>query len=155
MFWQMNPQYMIHMNMIKNGVYPMKTVEHTKDNNVVEKSWGYELWFANTPEYCGKLIVVNPEKWSSEGKFHYHEIKDETFFIVDGAMTLDIAQDNGEYERTTLYTNDSYRVMPGVKHRFTSALEIPCKFIEASTHHEDADSYRCYYNKKEGDWIYV
>ena len=73
MFWQMNPQYMIHMTMIKNGVYPMR-IENLE--NYVKKTWGFELWFANTAEYCGKLLVVEHGKWSSEGKFHYHEIKD-------------------------------------------------------------------------------
>ena len=147
----MNPQYMTYINMIKNGVYPMR-IEQLE--TYVKKTWGSELWFANTPEYCGKLLVVEPDKWSSEGKFHYHEVKDETFFIIEGALKLDIAEDNGEYKSTFLYTNESYRVMPGVKHRFTSSLPTQCKFIEASTHHEDADSYRCYYDKKEGDWIY-
>lgn len=149
MFWQMNPQYMIYMTMIQNGVYPMK------ENNVVQKSWGSELWFANTKDYCGKRLIVEPDKWSSKGNFHYHKIKDETFFIVDGSLTLDIAKDNGEYQRITLFRNMSYRVMPGVKHRFTSALPTRCKFIEASTHHDDEDSYRCYFDKEKGEWINV
>jgi len=149
MIWQMNPQYMIYMNMIQNGVYPVKE----NKTKTVQKTWGYEIWFANTELYCGKLLLVHQNEWSSKGKFHYHNIKDETFFIIEGALTLDIAKENGEYERMTLYTNDSYRVMPGVKHRFTSALPIPCKFIEASTHHDDEDSYRCYYNKEKGEWI--
>jgi mannose-6-phosphate isomerase-like protein (cupin superfamily) len=144
--WQMNPQYL----MIKKGAYTMDNPQ-----KFVQKTWGTELWFANTKHYCGKLLTVNPKKWSSEGRFHYHEVKDETFFIVQGVLTIDIARENGPaYERITLYENDSYRVMPGVKHRFTSGSEIPCKFIEASTHHEDSDSYRCSYDKKEGDWIY-
>ena len=145
MFWKMNPAY----TMIRKGGFPMS------EHNEVEKTWGSELWFANTKEYCGKLLIVNSDKWSSEGKFHYHENKDETFFVIEGILWLDIADEEGGHERLTIHTNDSYRVMPGVKHRFSSALEIPCKFIEASTHHEDSDSYRCYYDKKEGDWIYV
>ena len=158
----MNPQYMAHMIMIKEGVHPMvkKENENTmvkkeNENTIMTKSWGYELWFANTANYCGKLLVVSHDKWSSKGNFHYHKIKDETFFVVEGALTLDIAREKGPvWERITLYTNDSCRVGPGVKHRFTSALPIPCKFIEASTHHEDSDSYRCFYDEKEGDWIY-
>ena len=123
--------------------------------NFVEKTWGYELWFANTPDYCGKLLSVEPDKWSSKGKFHYHEIKDETFFIIGGSLILDIAKDNGEYERLTLNENDSYRVMPGVKHRFTAASGKPCRFIEASTTHREDDSYRCYFDKEREEWIHV
>jgi mannose-6-phosphate isomerase-like protein (cupin superfamily) len=153
MFWQMNTQYMAHMIMLKEGVHPM--VKKENENTLMTKSWGYELWFANTANYCGKLLVVSHGKWSSKGNFHYHKIKDETFFVIEGALTLDIAREGPECERITLYTNDSYRVMPGVKHRFTSAMPIPCKFIEASTHHDEEDSYRCYFNKEKGEWIHV
>ena len=141
----MNPQYL----MVRRGEFIMENPQ-----KFVKKTWGSELWFANTLYYCGKLLIVEPEKWSSEGKFHYHEIKDETFFIVEGILLLDIADNEGGYQRMTLYENDSYRVMPGVKHRFSAGSEISCKFIEASTHHRDSDSYRCFYDKKEGDWIY-
>ena len=120
----------------------------------VEKTWGFEHWFANTDDYCGKLIYVENDKWSSEGRFHYHEIKDETFFVVQGILLLDIANDDGQYERMRLYENDSYRVMPGVKHRFTAVSEPGCKFIEASTHHEDSDSFRCKFEKEKGEWLY-
>ena len=145
MIWQMNPQYL----MIKKGAYTMK-----EPQKFISKTWGSELWFANNENYCGKLLIINHEQWSSEGRFHYHEIKDETFFVIQGILLLEIANDEGEYQRTTLYENDSYRVMPGVKHRFSAGSEVPCKFIEASTHHEDSDSYRCFYDEKEGDWIY-
>ena len=124
-------------------------------NKIFQKSWGSELWFANTDQYCGKRLIVESDKWSSKGNFHYHKIKDETFFIVDGVLQLEIADDNGEVEMILLYRNSSYRVLPGVKHRFTSALSINCKFIEASTNHDDKDSYRCYYNEEKGEWINV
>ena len=152
MHWSCNPAY-IALSILAQA--RRRLVEMQGEQNHVEKTWGYEIWFANTPEYCGKLLGVEPDKWSSEGKFHYHEIKDETFFVVEGILTLDIAKENGEYERLTLYENDSYRVMPGVKHRFTSGGPNLCKFVEASTHHEESDSYRCYYDKKKGEWMYV
>jgi mannose-6-phosphate isomerase-like protein (cupin superfamily) len=132
-----------------NGMIKMKIKEE-----VVQKTWGNEIWFANTENYCGKLITVESGKWSSEGKFHYHEIKDETFFVIEGLLWLDIAKENGKYDRFVLLTGDAYRISPGIKHRFSSASQIPCKFVEASTHHEDSDSYRCYYNEKEKEWIY-
>ena len=97
----------------------------------VEKTWGWEYWFANTDEYCGKVLFVESDKWSSEGRFHYHEIKDETFFVIQGRLILDIAKDDGTYQRMILYENDSYRIMPGVKHRFSASSESGCKFIEA------------------------
>ena len=118
----------------------------------VVKSWGTELWFENNNKYCGKQLIVQPDKWSSNGKFHYHLEKDETFFIIEGVLRLDIAKENGEYNTKLLYEGDSFRIFPGVKHRFTSALEIPCKFIEVSTTHRDDDSYRCEWDPEKNEW---
>jgi len=119
----------------------------------VVKSWGTELWFVNVDKYCGKVLLVYPQKWSSNGKFHYHKVKDETFYIVQGILWLDIADEkSGEYQRLVLYENDSYRVMPGVKHRFTAGSEYPCKFIEVSTKHSDEDSYRCEWDSDKNEW---
>lgn len=122
----------------------------------VKKTWGTEIWFANNDLYCGKLLTVEPDKWSSEGNFHFHKIKDETFFVIEGSLWLDIGDDKtGDHQRLHLYENDSYRVMPGVRHRFTSARSSVCRFIEASTHHDEKDSYRCYYDEKKEEWINV
>ena len=107
----------------------------------VEKSWGYELWFINNSLYCGKLLSINKGKWSSEGRYHYHKIKDETFFVIEGILLLDwFDTDNiGYTESLTKY--QSFRIKPNIKHRFTTPSKN-CKFIEASTTHSDDDSYR-------------
>jgi len=154
MHWSYNPAY-ISISIMAQAQRRLMQMEASANQTYSEKTWGYEIWFANTEKYCGKKIVVRPKEWSSKGKFHYHEIKDETFFVVEGILILDIAEEDGSYERFTLCENDSMRVMPGAKHRFTAGSEIPCKFIEASTHHEEADSYRCYYDKEKGEWMYV
>ena len=52
----------------------------------VPKGWGYEKWIANCPEYCGKLLFfVKGKKCSTK---HYHELKDEVFYIHSGAIEL-------------------------------------------------------------------
>jgi len=122
-------------------------------NTIITKSWGSEIWFDNFELYCGKMLTVDHNKWSSNGNFHYHKIKTETFFIIDGILTLDIGDNyTGEYQRISLGINRSYRVMPGVKHRFTSLTGITCRFIEVSTTHRESDSYRCRWDKKKKEW---
>ena len=119
------------------------------------KTWGEEEWFENNGEYCGKLLTIYNGKWSSEGKFHYHKIKDETFYIVSGSLRLDIEID-GNIRNLVLESSTSFRVEPGVKHRFTSfGPEPKCEFIEVSTTHRDDDSYRCYWDYKEQKWVDV
>ncbi len=108
----------------------------------VSKSWGYEEWFENNDMYCGKLLTVVKHQWSSKGKYHYHKIKDETFYVIEGTLLLHIFDDNEKIPiPVKLNKGDSYRIKPNVFHRFTSATN-ECKFIEVSTTHSDDDSYR-------------
>lgn len=117
-----------------------------------DKKWGYELWFANNERYCGKLLHVNPGIWSSDGRFHYHKLKDETFFVISGTLLLDY-QDDGMFYEIELSEGGSFRVPPGMKHRFSAKGETYCQFIEASTQHLEEDSYRCEWDKENEEWI--
>lgn len=119
----------------------------------VEKSWGWEHWFANTDQYCGKLLYVRYNEWSSNGKFHYHKIKDETFFIISGALKLVWIDEDGIERFKLLSKNESFRVFPNCKHKFTAINVDGCEFIEASTTHRDSDSYRCYFDQETGEWV--
>lgn len=118
------------------------------------KSWGTEVWFENNDLYCGKLLTIYKGFWSSKGKFHYHKIKDETFYVIYGSLHLDVEIDK-VIKTITLDPHSSFRVKPGVKHRFTCAGGLVCQFIEVSTTHRDDDSYRCYWDHEEKKWIDV
>jgi mannose-6-phosphate isomerase-like protein (cupin superfamily) len=118
----------------------------------VEKSWGWEYWFANNEKYCGKLLFVRQDEWSSKGKFHYHKIKDETFFIVEGGLILYYVEDD-EFKTIILGMNENFHIPPGMKHRFTAATSVGCRFAEASTTHRDDDSYRVSWNEEKKEWV--
>ena len=118
----------------------------------VIKTWGYEYWFANTARYCGKLLSIDPGKWSSNGAYHYHKIKDETFFVIEGALRLDYVTQEGEFKTIILEKFESFQVETRMKHRFATATLNGCKFIEAATTHRDSDSYRVYWDKENETW---
>lgn len=122
--------------------------------NFFVKTWGWEIWFANTEKYCGKELFVRWEEYSSGGKYHYHLIKDETFYVIKGTLKLDYFEDN-HFRSVLLEPGHSFRIKPGIKHRFTGKNNEGCHFIEASTHHDEEDSYRCYFDEKENKWIDV
>jgi len=122
------------------------------DKVFVRKSWGWELWFDNTDLYCGKKIYIEYGKSSSYGSYHYHKKKTETFFILEGQLQLDYILD-GNLSTVILKPNESFRIEPYTKHRFTSDLKYGCVFIEVSTNHREDDSYRCNWNG--GKWIEV
>lgn len=115
----------------------------------VSKTWGWERWIINTPDYCGKELFVRKDNWSSKGKYHYHKIKDETFYIIAGALILDYVE-NDNFYNIIIKRGQAFRIKPGMKHRFTTTSPGGCYFIEFSTEHRDDDSYRCEYIN--GEW---
>ena len=54
-----------------------------KNPERVEKPWGYELIWAHTSEYVGKILHVDAGHTLS---LQYHEVKDETIFLFSGEM---------------------------------------------------------------------
>lgn len=112
----------------------------------VSKKWGYELWIENNSLYCGKHLHVLPGKWCS---VHYHKNKKETFYIIKGSLVLEYSDNidlhywqTNQANRVVLSQGQSFTIDTMMAHRFTSNLDIPCDFIEISTHHDDSDSYR-------------
>ena len=110
-------------------------------HKIVIKSWGREVWFENNELYCGKELLVYQGKWSSEGLYHYHVKKDETFYSINGVLKLMYIDENNVEREIILRQGDSFRIKPGIRHKFTSLSEF-CIFIEVSTTHSDNDSYR-------------
>jgi len=47
----------------------------------VEKPWGYELWWALTDRYVGKILHINKGHSLS---YQYHEVKDESLLLYSG-----------------------------------------------------------------------
>ena len=119
----------------------------------VKKDWGWEEWLVNNDLYCGKKIY-NDGKWSSKGKYHYHPIKDETFYILKGTLQIDIGLENGWTNSTMLKEGQVFRIKPTIKHRFR-AIGKDCTFFEFSTKHMEEDSIRCYFDKEKKKWIDV
>lgn len=97
----------------------------------IEKEWGYEIWFADNNLYSGKeLYCVNT--WSSKGRFHYHKMKDETFYIIDGELNLEFKDNRDKIQSIILFRGETFRINPLVKHRF-KAVKNECYFIEVAT----------------------
>lgn len=100
----------------------------------VKKVWGYEFWFVNRDEYCGKFLFIDQGAICST---HCHKVKIETFFCVEGQAILTI--EGKKYDLHDMCRAKT--ILPGEYHTFT-APDDRAVIIEVSTHHEDADSYR-------------
>ena len=55
----------------------------------VDKPWGYELIWAETPKYVAKILHIDDGKRLS---LQYHRIKDETIYVLSGTIKLTIEQ---------------------------------------------------------------
>ena len=117
----------------------------------VKKTWGWEEWLVNNELYCGKRLY-NDGQWSSKGNFHYHPIKDETFYILSGTLQLDVGLENGWINTSMLKEEDVFRVKPTLRHRFRG-IGGGCIFIEFATEHREEDSIRCYFDEEKKIWI--
>ena len=94
----------------------------------VEKPWGYELIFAHTSRYVGKILHVNAGQALS---LQYHRIKDETLFVREGSFELVVDEGQGLISRT-MQAGDSYHVTPGTVHRMIAGPD-GCDILEVST----------------------
>lgn len=92
-----------------------------------EKPWGYELLFAHTPKYAGKVIFV---KKGHRLSLQYHEKKDETMYIYQGKLLLEIEK-GGQMVQSEVGPGNSIPIRPNTKHRI-QAIEDTFVF-EVST----------------------
>jgi quercetin dioxygenase-like cupin family protein len=93
----------------------------------VDKPWGYELHWAKTERYVGKVIHI---KKGHALSLQYHNIKDETIFLWSGKILFEIDV-NGKLEGREMKPGEAVHVTPKTIHRMT-AIEDSDVF-EAST----------------------
>src|SRR6266481_1433366 len=55
----------------------------THKGEVVKKPWGYELIWAHTARYVGKVLHINKGESLS---YQYHRVKDETVRLLSGSI---------------------------------------------------------------------
>ncbi len=93
----------------------------------VEKPWGYELWWARTDRYVGKLLHIAA---GTQLSLQYHVRKDETIHLWSGEMVL-VLQEDGRLVDHVMRAGDSYHVKPGTVHRMRAVTD--CDVLEVST----------------------
>ncbi len=114
----------------RGGVYNLNAVNIPAHDEVrkIVKPWGYELWWAVTDKYVGKILHINKGESLS---YQYHEIKDETLYLQSGRMILLVERPGREREEITALPGFSIRITPHTKHRLTAIED--CEVLEVST----------------------
>ena len=94
----------------------------------VDKPWGYELIYARTERYVGKILFV---KKGHRLSLQYHEKKDETMFIQRGKIELQSGAAGEELATKILSEGDAVRLRPLTRHRVQAIKDT--YILEVST----------------------
>lgn len=92
----------------------------------IDKPWGYEIIWAQTNDYVGKLLHINSGHRLSK---QYHQVKEETIYILRGVLYNFDEND----ELTRHVPGESLHIKPGQVHRFAAWGMSPVEVIEVST----------------------
>ena len=99
----------------------------------VPKPWGYEIIWAKTDAYVGKVLHVNAGQALS---VQYHHKKDETVYLLSGEMIYWVKlPGREELQDMKLKQGESFRIAPGTVHYIEAITD--CDVLEASTPHLD------------------
>jgi mannose-6-phosphate isomerase len=95
----------------------------------VDKPWGYELIWAVTDAYVGKLLFVRAGESLS---LQFHREKDESWLVQSGRAKLELGSAGAAMlKEEVVAAGASFRFRPGTVHRVT-ALE-DTTILEVST----------------------
>ena len=98
------------------------------DESRVDKPWGYEIRWAITGRYLGKILHVNKGEALS---LQYHERKDEWLLVSEGAVDIEIGGLDGELSKLRMSEGDSVHLPPRTRHRITAVEDAD--IFEVST----------------------
>jgi len=100
----------------------------------VEKVWGKEVEIINCVPYCGKFLHIDR---GAQGSYHYHKIKKETFYCLEGCVVLN------KQGFTCILTPNALpiTIYQEEAHSFTGLGERNI-LLEISSTHSDDDTYR-------------
>ena len=82
-----------------------------KNNNVIQHTWGYEIIWAQTDDYYGKILVF--EKKFQKIPMHFTKSKTRTWFVNNGTVKISYIDTNiGVSEEITLNEGQTFHIIP-------------------------------------------
>jgi mannose-6-phosphate isomerase len=103
------------------------------DVRKVEKPWGYELIWALTERYCGKVLFVKAGQALS---LQFHREKEESWLVQSGRATLELGEEGeGILMQGVIGPGSAFHYVPGTVHRVTAIEDTT--ILEVSTPHLD------------------
>lgn len=102
----------------------------TENVKRIDKPWGYELWWARTDRYVGKLLHINA---GASLSLQYHNVKDETIMVQAGTLLFETGSrdDIQNLNKVEMKPGDLFHITPGTVHRMTGVTDVD--IVEVST----------------------
>ncbi|HEX6490148.1 MAG TPA: cupin domain-containing protein [Gaiellaceae bacterium] len=106
----------------------------------VEKPWGYELIWAKTDAYAGKILFVRAGQALS---LQFHRQKDESWYLLEGRAEIELGEvGKAVTQREVVGAGAAFRFLPGTVHRVravedTTILEVSTPQLEDVVRLED------------------
>lgn len=95
---------------------------------IIPKPWGKEIWFADQPEYAGKILHI---KKGHRYSLQYHEKKTETQYVLKGKVRFQLGPSEDKLEEIVLGPGEKLDVLPGTIHRAEAIEDV--EILEVST----------------------
>ena len=105
----------------------------------VQKPWGYEIVYALTDSYCGKILFIRKDEQLS---LQFHRLKDEVIYVHEGRIELEMGDPGGPLDIEVVGPGHAFRIEPGTVHRWraledTVVLEVSTPEVDDIVRLED------------------
>jgi mannose-6-phosphate isomerase len=105
----------------------------------VEKPWGYEIVYALTERYCGKVLFIRKGEQLS---LQFHRRKDEVIYVHEGRIQLEVGEPGRTPDTEVVGPGRSFHFTPGTVHRWraledTLVLEVSTPDLDDVVRLED------------------
>ena len=105
----------------------------------IEKPWGYELVYASTDRYSGKLLFI---KAGEQLSLQFHKKKDETIYVHSGRVEFEIGDPGKPIDTEVVAPGRAFHLPAGTVHRIraledTVILEVSTPELEDVVRLED------------------
>jgi mannose-6-phosphate isomerase len=105
----------------------------------VEKPWGYELIYAVTDRYSGKILFIRA---GEELSLQFHQEKDETIYVQSGRVELEMGDPGKPVDTEVVGPGRAFHLPRGTVHRMraledTTVLEVSTPELDDVVRLED------------------
>jgi mannose-6-phosphate isomerase len=94
----------------------------------IEKPWGYELIWAHTARYAGKILAIRRDCRLS---LQLHERKEESMYLLSGSLELELEDEAGRTICHRARQGEIFHIPPHRRHRLRALTA--CWVLEVST----------------------